>query len=109
MKKSVKIDLVEKFMQDTYQEEVKTPEPSPAWQATLMEKIANDFTPKDSETKNIEKEFLYFSWIAAGIAVALIMVLTVRYSVSTDSLEHNINELYSYTAFDNLTTPMEAN
>ena len=107
MKNSKQIDLVEKSMQDAYSEEVELPDISPAWQTTLMKRITSECTPEDTETRTIETEFLYFSWIAAGIAAALIIISTMIYATGTDSIENNINELYSYTAFDNLTTTME--
>ena len=108
MKNSKDIDLIEKAMQDAYSQIDAPPAPSSQWQNDLMSRITAEFTPEDTEKQTLEKEFLYFSWIAAGIAAVLIMVLTIISATATDPIENNINELYSYTAFDHLTV-MEKN
>lgn len=108
MNSSKHIDMIEQAMQKAYSEEPEITDPSSEWKSALMDRITAEYTPEDTEKQTIEKEFLYFSWIAAGIAAALIMILTIISATSTDPIENNINELYSYTAFDHLTT-MENN
>ena len=100
------IDIVEEALKNRYSEEPELPELSSEWQTTLMARISNECTTEDSEAEIIENEFLYFSWIAAGIAAALIIISSIIYTTPADSLENDIQELYSNTALDNLTTAM---
>ena len=107
MKKEKQIDLVEEAMKNAYSGEVEIPEISSTWQSEIMNLITSECTPEDAEAETVEKEFLYFSGIAAGIAAALIIVSSIiTYSTQSDTFENDINNLYSDNTLNNMTTEM---
>ncbi len=106
MDRDRQIDLIEGAMRNAYSEEIASPEFSDTWQSTLMNHIAGECSPEDAEITTMEKEFLYFSWIAAGIAAALIIISSITNVVKQDTLENDINELYSDNTLNSMITAM---
>ena len=101
------ITIIEKAMCRAYSEKPSLPEISSSWQASLMTAIKNELPPEEVEIKIIEKKFLYFSWVAASVAAALIIISgIVYYSPETNTLENDITALYSDNTLDHITTAM---
>ncbi len=106
MNRNRQIDFIEEAMKNAYSGEEDLPVVSESWQSTLMDHITTECSPEDAEAETIEKEFLYFSWIAAGIAAALIIISSITYATQPDALDDDLNELYSDNTLDNMTTSM---
>ena len=101
------ITIIEKAMCRAYSKEPLLPEISSSWQASLMTAIQNAPQPEEVEIKMMEKKILYFSWVAASIAAALIIVSgVVYYSPERDTLENDITALYADNTLDHITTAM---
>jgi hypothetical protein len=103
---SSRIDLIEQAMKNAYLKEAELPEMSAAWKSSIMERINEDFSPEDTETEIIEKKFLYFSWVAAGVAAALVIISTITFSLQQNNFEDDIHELYADNTLDDLTMAM---
>jgi len=108
MKIDRQVDIIEEVLQRAYsqQSESELPTPSSAWKTAIMEQVREYSSPEDVEVEIIEKKFLYLSWIAAGIAAALIIISTMTFALQQDNLESDINELYADNTLDNLTIAM---
>ena len=107
MKIDKQITIVEKAMCRAYSEEPSLPEISSSWQSSLMTAIKNELPPEEAEIKMMEKKFLYFSWVAASIAAALIIISgVVYYSPERNTLDNDITALYADNTLDHITTAM---
>jgi len=108
MNREKQTTLIEEAMKRAYLKDSEIPEISQSWKHSIMDHIKADSSPEDLELKIIEKKFLYFSWIAAGIAAALIIISTMTFALQQDNFETDMHELYADNTLNNLTTAMES-
>lgn len=101
MRKEKQVNLVEDAMRRAYKAQDSS-SLSDEWKSSLMAIVQEDEKVFEIE-KQIEKRFLYFSWIAAGIAAALIIVSGMLYSFQSYDIENDIQELYSDDTLETIT------
>ena len=90
-----KIDIIEEVMKRAYLETPHSSSLSDEWQDSLMNMVKESCSPDDFEMEKVEKTLIAVSWIAAGIAAALIVMSGVFYSVQSDNFENDIQALYA--------------
>ena len=88
-------DIIEEVMKRAYLETPHSVLLPDEWQDSLMAIVNESCAPDDFEVERVEKTLIAVSWIAAGIAAALIIMSGIFYSVQSDNFENDIQALYA--------------
>ena len=98
-----KIDLIEQAFINARRSEESVASLSESWKVSLMQNIQAEAAEEDREFEMITRKIIMGSWIAAGIAAALVFASVLIYQTAapdSSALENDINALYGNNIYD---------
>ena len=101
-----KTDLIEQAFINARRSEDSAAVLSESWKASLMQNIQAEAAEEDREFEMVTRNIIMGSWIAAGIAAALVFVSALIYQTAapdSSAIENDIHALYGDSIYD-LTT-----
>ena len=103
MNNEKQIDLVEEALKRAYSENDGVNLPEAEWKSTLMLAVKEEYRSEVAETEILENSFLHYSWVAAAVAAALILVSGIMFSMRSDNIEEDLQELYTDNTLETIT------